>query len=256
VEYKPTKRRYCIVPPTIVWAVQSDDAAEGVFYGARSEKWGEQLANSFGPAFERIPQGEGRLGPQYWTLAGNRDELERRLAELDERVAMVEERGEDLLAALPTVSQALACSDPYEPSRDATAWERFTGSCNTRRWDRLPGEPTLPGLYREQQKGVYFRINDEGGRLRLKSPEEQRLGPWWELARTKSVSLTYDRTLEVLSVPKAVSLPIMIDRGLRLASGLCPKPSTDRESWEYVRIGVSRAHHVTRILEVPLEIQS
>ena len=100
-----------------------------------------------------------------------------------------------------------------------------------------------------------FRINDEGDRLKLMKLEERRLGLWWELARTQSVVLTYDRVAEVLRIPRAVPLPIMIDRGLRLASGLCPKCTANGKLLEFDRIGNCRAYHAARILEVPLEIQ-
>ena len=126
-------------------------------------------------------------------------------------------------------------------------------------------QPLIPGVYRttRRQPPVWVYVfqdqNDSRLQARLldnRTQEQSLVARWAELARHRQLSLKYNAAARTLVVPDVnVSLPVLIDRALRLASGLCPDVNADlpQRYRVYTNITPKRARQAGRVLGLRVE---
>ena len=127
------------------------------------------------------------------------------------------------------------------------------------------GQPMVPGVYRtvRRQPPVWVHVSRDPDDSRLqarllddRSPEQSLVARWVELARSGQISLKYDAGARTLAVPDVnVPLPVLVDRALRLASGLCPDVNSDlpQRYRVYTNITPNRARQAGRVLGLRVE---
>jgi hypothetical protein len=132
-------------------------------------------------------------------------------------------------------------------------------------WVSLSGSHSLrPGVYRtvETYPAVWVYVSSalkSGMQARLldpRNPDHRWIAQWLELARSHRLHLRYDTASRILAIPDvSVSLPVLIDRALRLASGTCPSLVThDLQRYlAFANIGRHRARQAARVLGLRLE---
>jgi hypothetical protein len=249
VECQLSPLRWFVTAPTLVWGRGSDNG-EGVLYGARSPALETWLRRRFGDCFQ---QAEQERGPRRWAIQGQRAEVERTLADAPWRIAVVEERGTELLACLPCLEEALVYQGRYVTADTMQSWQQCVFTPSGRRlwqWHDQPGHED--GLYRERGPGRCRWFHLHGGQAALlETPEKRLLGWWLERARAGGCAPRYDAVERTLDVPRGLPLPVLLDRGLRLASGLSPtlaQVGAGGRFWRYGRIDAERARQALRIL--------
>ena len=241
-------------------------AGEAHVYGARSTTLWQKLHQTFGEQLRGISQPNG---PMLWQLTGTRDKAIELAHALGSE--MHEERGEVMLASLPSLAEAVlyfkdwVLPDPRE-GLEFFQVRRSRHHGIVGRWVDMPRNQALrPGVYRTASgyparwvhishksdcAGLQARVLDE------RNPEHGLVACWFELAGSGQLSLKYDTTAKTLAIPATrVPLPILVDRALRLASGTSP----DRIGHEhgpylvYKHIASSRAHQAGRVLGLSVE---
>lgn len=232
------------VPPTAI--VQENHRC--LILGARSEALQEKLVNAFGKgALARLPQ---REGPTVWQMNANVEALTRAAQSLG--MTLAHDRGADLLASLPCVRETLRAA-PGEGMPDKV--ERWDPDAphGRPRWARVSSDGDTPGLFRTTRKPHqwYLRQTDAARPVRLNT-FERRVAAAWLLVRGKR-RLQYSINERVLSVPAiGIWLPLLLDRGLILASGRLPEQRSVQ--WDYFDIDSVRARHTARILGIQLKV--
>jgi hypothetical protein len=235
--------RLCTVPPTVV------SRADGHHFlvGARSDAIMAELSGFPGVvALEPEPQ---RDAPALWRVQGTDEAVGSAAEAVGARV--VRERGGDLLASLPPLGATLAGARE-EGIPDRTERWNPAAPMGRSRWSRTKADGHLPGLYRTVRKPHqwYLRSADGAPTIRLDTVE-RRAAAAWQLVRG-TARLSYDANSLVLSVPDiGWALPLLVDRGLILASGRLPVRR--RRRWHYFDIDPDRARHTARVLGVGLE---
>ncbi len=256
-ELIPTPPRWAVVAPVCLWRA-SPDGGQGELYGARSPPLGRWLAEKFGANFHAAAVARG---PERWLVRAGREELERGLADFEPApIAVAEERGLDLLRALPSLKAALPHAEKYSPSREAAGWQQCIFPPRGRSahaWRDLGAAPldTRDGLYRERLPGRQRWFHLAAGRMAELVASEHRLLAWWrEYARSGACRLRYRSTVAELLVPAGgLPLPVLLDRALRLPSGEAPRP-LDSGAWmRYLLIEPARADEARRVLDAPLD---
>lgn len=254
--------RFRAVPPTLLLY---PDAA--LLYGARSPGLWRRLKNRFGERLRCLPDADG---PARWQV----DTAGLDLAAVDELgIRCQSERGTELLAGLPNLEQAVGelarrRGVPLPQGVPLIRCERFEPAQGAGRagWQKA-SRKAKPGLYRPaERRGQMWlailprpgRAGREGllSRLDLHTFEERGLFLWHELCRARAVHLFYrPHELWVRHIPR-LPLPLLIDRGLRLASGLRPVGIEYRgiPCRCYPSIDRRRARQVARILGLRPEV--
>jgi hypothetical protein len=168
-------------------------------------------------------------------------------------LVMVHEAGMRLLAALPSLEDAIALwTDAGRPSA-LIRWEVATDP-GRGRWSPIDGVGVVNGLIRPTSTGrrVWRIVRDGVGRL-LDTPEKRSVAWWAELARLSRPHLFLDRGTLRLSLPASpMPLPLMVERPLIWASG-SPPSSDSSKRLTYEAIDPGRAGEVARILGLSLE---
>jgi hypothetical protein len=259
------KDKWTIVPPTVLWRTEKHQQGEAHVYGARSQALQERLQHEGGSRFIVVPQSDG---PALWKILGTRAEAAAVARSLQS--AFCEERGDVFLEALPSLAETIQhLRDPW-PLPIHGAWEFFQVNCSETRdvdwkWEAIvSGQPLRQGVYRTtRHPRVWVYVSPapqtatmRAYRLDLSNPDSTFVAQWRELARSGNLSLHYNSTARTLTVPAiGVSLPVLVDRALRLASGMCPirMPENNRRYLVFANIGRRRARQAARVLGVPME---
>lgn len=239
-----TADRLRTVPPTAI--VQEKDRC--LILGARSEALHEKLANALGEGvLPPFPQHEG---PSVWRVHSDIETVAAAARAIGMTVA--HDRGADLLASLPCVFDTLPGA-PVEGMPDKIERWNPDAPVGRPRWSRVTSDGHTSGLFRTLRKPHqwYLRRSDAARPVRLNTLE-RRVAAAWLLLRGKK-RLQYSKNDRVLSVPAiGIWLPLLVDRGLILASGRLPEQRS--RHWEYFDIDPVRARHAARILGTPLEV--
>lgn len=239
-----TTSRLRTVPPTII--SQADN--RHLVLGARTIAVREGLSRF--PGLSVLPTVSQREGPAVWHVAGSDEAVAAGATALGLTVAR--DRGTDLLASLPCLADTLGGA-PLEAIPDKTEKWNPDATFKQKRWLRTRADGHTPGVYRTLRKPHqwFFRPVEGASTIRLNAPE-LRVAAAWLLVRGK-VRLVYSQGNCVLSVPaNGFALPLLVDRGLILASGRLPEWGSRRAN--YFDIEHDRARHVARILGAPLEV--
>ncbi len=257
--------RFRAVAPTMLLY---PDAA--LLYGARSPGLWRRLDSRFGDRLHRLPA-DG--GPALWRIDTASLDLDAAARELG--IRSQPERGTELLAGLPTLEQAVRelvrrRGMPLRPDEPLIGWERFEPSQGSGRvgWQTASQE-LQSGLYRPaDRRGQMWlavlprsgRAGREGllSRLDLRTFEERGLVLWREFCRARATRLFYrPDELWVRHIP-LMPLPLFVDRGLRLASGLNPGVVDYQgiRCRRYSAVNRRRARQVARVLGLRPEVIS
>jgi hypothetical protein len=260
------RNKWAVLPPTVLWIGGKRREGEVHVYGARSRMLQEQLQKTWGQQFIVVPQDNG---PALWKWVGTRIDA----AELARSIhsELHDERGDVLLAALPRLADAVQHLREWRLPPTRERWEFFqvTSSPNgsvSWHWRPLSGSHSLhPGVYRTVKQypttWVHVSASSDGHSrqarlLEPQNPDHIWIAQWLELARKCRLCLRYETMTRTLKVPDLrVHLPVLVDRALRLASGLCPTLVTHDSQWYLVfaNIGRRRACQAARVLDLPLE---
>lgn len=231
------------VPPTIL----TIDENTHYLVGARSESILKALAKARGVRVE--PQTGQAPGPGVYYLKGN--EIAILTAAHDLHLTVAQERGGDLIASLPNLDDILPGAPQEAVPEQSEKWNPDAVSGHSR-WKRTRSDTYTPGLYRTVRKPHqwYFCPPRGGDSIRLDNLE-RRIAAVWHLLHGKA-SLTYSKIEKELSIPATImGLPLLVDRGLILASGRLPV--WDNRRWKYFNIDFGRAREVARILGTPMK---
>ncbi len=257
--------RYRAVPPTLLLYPNA-----GLFYGARSPGLWRRLEDRFG---QRLGCLRAAGGPACWRIDTAGLDLVAGAHELGIRCQP--ERGTELLVGLPTLEQGvreLVRRRGVRLGQDEPliGWERFEPPRGRGRtcWQKASREPE-PGLYRpaERRGQMWLTILPRPGRagrngllsrLELRTFEERGLFLWHELCRVRAARLFYRPDELWVHDISRLPLPLLVDRGLRLASGLHPGAVEYRGMpfRRYSCVDWRRARQVSRILGRRLEVIS
>ena len=258
--------KWAVVPPVLLWVSGPSRIGEAHLYGARSETLWEWLQKDFGPQLRAIAQPSG---PALWKFVGPHSEAHTLARVLNSELH--EERGEALLASLPNLGNAVPHFRTWDVPDPREHWEVFQvqrspGPRVLGGWVSMPGgQPMVPGVYRtvRRQPPVWVHVSRDPDDSRLqarllddRSPEQSLVARWVELARSGQISLKYDAAARTLAVPDVnVPLPVLVDRALRLASGLCPDVNADlaQRYRVYTNIMPNRARQAGRVLGLRVE---
>jgi hypothetical protein len=259
------RSRWAVLPPTVLWVGGKRREGEVHLYGARSQILQEQLQKEWRQQFIVVPQDNG---PALWKWVGTYAEA----LELARSVhsELYEERGDVLLAALPRLADAVQHLRDWQLPTVGERWKFFQvtsrpGGGVSWDWVSLSDSHALhPGVYQTVEKyptvWVYVSSAPKSGmQARLldpRNPDHRWIAQWLELARSHRLHLRYDTASRILAIPDvSVSLPVLMDRALRLASGTCPSLVT-HDSQRYLafaNIGRHRARQAARVLGLRLE---
>jgi hypothetical protein len=249
--------RWGAVPPVLVWTDEAGGRGWGHLCGARSRRLKKALQRTFGPDFEPTQQAGG---PDAWDVVGDRAKVREATGALSPPIALVDEPGERLLAALPGLEQGLLGGPPYQPAGGRCRWQRLAPQwARGRVWaDVEEAETDRDGLYREvgPTRPRWFLVRSEE-KVVLGTSERRSIGWWAQVVRDRSPRLVYHVERRELRLP-AVGLPppVLVDRALRLASGRVPVWDRTSRARCYQRVGRRRAEQVARILGLKLESSS
>ena len=250
-----------VLTPTLIWHPRLAGEGTGHLYGARVPALWKGLEQALGKQLETT---EPSAGPALWSVAGCAAEIFQKLESLGFRSQV--ERGEELLAGLPRVSMALRQleTESAPPVLRGGRWERFAPERDGS-WPWRPLTDTTtpePGVYRpvEQRGQAWLRVARSRGRTEvslLHAFELRAIALWRELVQCGVVRLVHDNARKSLWVNRFrwSPLPILLDRGLSLASGLRPE-IIEREKasfWRYRGVSRDRARLFARALELRLE---
>jgi hypothetical protein len=232
------------VPPTLVW----HSGGRGFLCGARSDDIRERLVRAPGVTTAMLPQ---HNAPEVWLVSGDRAAVKEAASAAGFHFAP--ERGGDLLAALPPLKVELARASP-EGLPDLVERWNLDAKRRIDRWKSVSaGSAGLAGLYRTRRHPIqyYFRRSSDVPVVRV-DPLERHLAAAWGIASTR-LSLGYHRSRLILFVPSiGFRLPLLLDRGLILASGRLPARANGGRI--YFDIDQRRATDAARILGLKLEV--
>lgn len=222
-------------------------ANRGVIYGARSPRLKERLSRLQDVSFRCSME---LWGPEWWALEASPERL--REVARTMRLRPVSERGLELLAGLPSLEQVVKALEPDTPPEGR--WERFQVIPAGGRWypQWMRASLSSPGLYRETSRlpALHYFFWRETTHL-VRHSEEKLALRWFEAIRQADLQLLYDAAERLLVIPRLnTRLPVLLDRGLQLASGRGPRLSD--KGWKYQDIEPGRAREVSRILKLPL----
>lgn len=260
------RHRWAIIPPIVLWMSGKNEIGEAHLYGARSLTLWNTMQQIFGGQFSRIPQ---HNGPELWQFTGTRLEAAEFARTIGNEVC--QERGDVLLASLPTLVEAMQRLRGGSLSVSREGWQFFRVRPSQHRgfawqWIDVQANQLLhPGVYKAVEgwppTWLYVSHRPDSSELRAcvldeRNPEHRFVACWCELARLGRLSLRYDAATRILAIPDVrVPLPVLVDRALRLASGTSPDTVTyDRCPYlAYKNIGLPRARQVGRVLGLRVE---
>ena len=224
---------WAVTPPTVLWlgGKGKHQQGEAHVYGARSPSLQVHLQQAWGSQFVVMSQPHG---PAVWKWRGTRAQSEDFARSF--RSAVYEERGEDLLAALPSLPEAVQ-HFRAGPAPAGSGWEFWHVTPSPTRgvcWNWVPKpQALLQGVYRTSRPPrLWVYVSPKPQHTTLCSyhldpaqhPDHLSIAQWHELARSGCLSLRYDASEHTLIIPHVVvELPLLVDRALRLASGCCPR---------------------------------
>lgn len=234
-----TNHRWLTLPP---YGIQLSNG-EILLMGARLPQWRQLLEADSNVGFHMQPQPED-TGPQRWSVKCIPTWLETHLS------WRAPERGLDLLASLPSLDQAVRSF----PKATATSVTMQHYDFKRREW-RTCRDMTHAGLYckKDQAFGVWFLVQEDFV-VEARRREQKSILFWWQKTRRRNFRLAYSQAAAELTLSSGpYPLPLLLDRALRSASGLCPL--YDSGHWIYSQIDLPRAQRVSDILEARLERQ-
>jgi hypothetical protein len=237
-------------------------------YGARSTTLWQKLHRTFGEQLQSLSQPNG---PALWKFTGMRDEATKIACVLGSEIH--EERGEGMLASLPSLAEAIQHLKKGTLPNPGERWKFFQVRQPARHhsiaeWVDMPRNQPLrsgPGLYRTTgvplARWVHvFQPDGSGLQARAldeRNPEHGLIVCWFELGHNGQFSLKHNTTAKTLAIPavRRVPLPVLVDRALRLASGTSPDRIEEEQDTYlvYKHITLSRARQVGRILGLQVE---
>jgi hypothetical protein len=234
-------RGLAVVPPTFCWTSRFD---RGVLLGARDETLRSALGCRLSTSHPGFPW------PTTWRIDGERAEVANLMGGLG--VAVVDDPGMRLLAALPTLERAIAAWPDACPAPAPGRWEAVA---DPERWVWAPtgGLGVEDGLIRAVGGGGRGWMIFRGGSGRLLDTPERRAVAWWaELARLGRPWIAHHRPSGRLRLPASfLPPPALVERPLIWASGGPPGRDPGRR-WSYEAIEPERAAEVARVLGLPM----
>jgi hypothetical protein len=258
------RNKWAVLPPTVLWMGGKRREGEVHIYGARSRMLQEQLQKTW-EQFIVVPQDNG---PALWTWVGTRTDAAEMAHSIHSKLS--DERGEVLLATLPTLADAMQQLHAWQLPAPGKLWEFFQVTSSpsggvSGHWVPLLGHSLQSGVYRTVKQHpttwvhVSATVDGHSKQARLldpQNPDHRWVALWLELAHKGRLCLQYKTTTRTLVVPDVrVPLPVLVDRALRLASGTCPTLlSHDSQRYlMFANIGRRRACQAARVLSLPLE---
>lgn len=239
-----TKERYRTVPPTVV----SCPGNRYLLIGARSNSLLAKFAKANSVTVS--PATTQEWAPSALYLTGNEESVAAACGKLN--VTLIPERWGAVLSSLPALSEVLVGA-PADGIPDRIERWNPTAPAGRSRWARVSIASDAPGLFRTIRKPYqwYLRPAPSEEPLRLDTPE-RRIAAAWRMLQGQA-RVIYDASRLILSIPAVgFSLPLLVDRGLIMASGRLPVRR--HQHWEYLEVDSKRAYDVARILEMKLEI--
>jgi hypothetical protein len=260
------QNKWAVLPPTMLWVGGKRQDGEVHLYGARSRILQEKLQKEWEQQFAVVPQNNG---PALWKWVGTRAEAVELARSM--RSELHEERGDDILKILPSLADAVQHLRDWQLPTAQERWKFFRVtsspgggiSCD---WVTLSGSHSLhPGVYRTVEKyptvWVYvssaLKSSIRTSLLDSRNLDHRWIAQWLELSRSHCLHVRYGTVSRTLAIPDvSVSLPMLVDRALRLASGTCPNLVTyDSQRYlAFANIGRRRARLAARVLGLRLEI--
>lgn len=252
VEFDLRSRSCVIVPSMILWQKQEEGTCAGWLYGARDESLWNTMIDRFGSSCDRLPQSDG---PEVWSIKASQESI--RFFADRMNLLCFQERGKDLLASLPSLASVMA-NLVYEPIPSGK-WEHLVLS-RVAEWKSID-HPAEEGLYRRtdkpQKPGYYVR---EGKATELRSLESKRIARWYTLSTGGGWRIRYRPDKKQLEIPgihsdqPSLTLPVLLDRALCMASGSCPTLDESRSYTVYENIDRGRADELARILGMRMTV--
>jgi hypothetical protein len=247
-----------VVPPTLLWrADERGDFGRGTFYGARDERLLGDLEDCLGPNFRR--EDSSGLRAATWVVDGDRADVTAKLNTVRPGLEILDEPGERLLAALPTLEQAIAALREVHEPASAVGMQVLTDPSSRSSggaWKNLArGDLVSNGLIRREKKGCGpWMIMRDGVARALRTSEERAVAWWAELSRIRGAHLTLHASGSQLELPASrLPLPVLVDRALSWADGHPPDFNRSDLRRGYHSIARVRAQSAARVLGMMLE---
>lgn len=233
-----------VCPPLIILANQSRAFASG----ARSLRLRRQL-------LEKLPESTFICLPgecEVWSLSGN-PELIRATAE-ELKLTLIVDRGLELLRTLPDYHSLL---DRIEVSGElsATVWQQAF-------WNHRAGLLLWKDASLNKNRGVYrakfghqwkYVMRQDNGSLKELTTSAERAAGIWICLRDQNSSVCYGSENQKIEIIPGLVPPVLLDRGLRMASGM--PPERKHGELHYSGIDLNRAHECARLLCTSLRIE-
>ena len=239
-EWLPSGVLY-VMQPTVLLT-----AGEAHWYGARTPEHRRRVERR-GLRVHVVPQ---RFAPERWTIDG--DETAIRTAARPLGFGVARDRGPALLRGLPALRDVLHAAPSAERAPAEGKWENLSLKSTRRRaWVPASTPPGRDGLWREVSRHPitwFWRQADARDRTLVDAGHIEAAK--WEAARPYA-GLTHDPAKDVLVLTAPLSLPVLVDRALRMASGRCPEFDVSGRRI-YPCVDRLRACEVARILGVDL----
>ena len=231
---------FSVVPSSLLWSSQAE---QGVLLGMRDEKLRTSLERYLAIS------ARGALWPSTWTIAGDRATAAAFMAERG--IVLIDDPGLRLLAALPTLEEAIIAWPPAASPLGSVPSE-VVADARLGHWVPLADLSVEVGLVRAVGvRGRGWTILRGGSPRHLDTSERRAVGWWAELARVGRPPIGYHRPSGRLRLPASyLPPPVLIERPLIWASGQPPERQDRR--WIYQAIDHDRAIEVGRILGLPV----
>jgi hypothetical protein len=167
---------------------------------------------------------------------------------------VVEDRGLELMKSLPAYHQLL---DQLNTSEElpASVWQH---AC----WDQQQGCLLWRDMESAASQGIHrakiayrwrYVFRQENGSLKELITSAERAAGLWLCLRSGSDSLCYDSAAQSLQIDPGLFPPVLLDRALRMCSGLSPERT--HGELRYSKVDLDRAQECARILCTPLRIE-
>lgn len=241
----PRRKTVDISPPAIIWSRAQE---RGLLYGYWSGTRLRVLKKCGLRLFKHCP----KVGPTCWSVKGPRAILESAAEATKARFS--EDIGGGLLKRLPNAETFLKQLPP-DNSSTSGSWEKLFFQDQHARWVATKGPPVEPGLY-QRKSGEYEKIAilRDGQKCRIKKPDPTSYAKWFN---APNIGITAIENKRYFLIPYgAPSLPMLVERGLTLASGRLPMLLNweGRKMWRYTHVPIMNARLVTSILGQEMQI--
>ncbi len=230
---------YSIVPPMVLRI-----GSNWLLVGARWPK----LLGDISDCGADIEQKAQPYGPSRIMLH-NLEKIEQVISK-KLKIEIVENRWLEVMSSLVQLRDIIVKSDCEPLPASCEVWRPTEPKKN--RWKPIFNQQ-MDGLHRSRVKPYkwYWRDPTTKKTYRLDTPEKYVGAAWLQLKNSRK--LIFNNQMRILKIPAiGFYLPLILDRGLILCSGLLP--TYENGYWCYQNISKDMSEQVARILSTNLEI--